>query len=137
MANIPECLVLGRIHPQQITALTTDLGDAKKREIVSTQLHHLGVSFSPDDLDPHLMLSRMRKMQFTPDASYLRWAEEWLLRLFQANQSAGYYAPQVFSKILLNKWGHTCWRARNRLRIGWIKFLLFSSLTRKLLLKNY
>jgi glycosyltransferase involved in cell wall biosynthesis len=136
MANIPECLVLGRIHPEQITALTTDLGDAKKREIVSTQLHHLGVSFSPEDLDPHLMLSRMRKMQFTPDASYMQWAEDWLLRLLQANQSARYYDPHIFSKILLNKWAHTCWRGRKRLRIGWIKFLFLSSLTRKLLSKN-
>jgi glycosyltransferase involved in cell wall biosynthesis len=137
MANIPECLVLGRIHFQQITALTTDLGNAKKREIVSTQLHQLGMSFSPADLDPHLMLSRMRKMQFTPDTSYLRWAEDWLLRLFQANQSARYYEPQIFSKILLNKWAHACWRARKDLRIGWIKFLLLSALTRKLLSKNY
>jgi len=137
MANIPECLVLGRIHPQQITALTIDLGDAKKRAIVSTQLHHLGVSFSPEDLDPHLMLSRMRKMQFTPDASYMQWAEDWLLRLLHANQSARYYDPHIFSKILLNKWAHTCWRARKHLRIGWIQFLLFSSLTRKLLSKHY
>jgi len=137
MANIPECLVLGRIHPQQITALTTDLGDAKKREIVSSQLQHLGVPFSPEDLDPHLMLSRMRKMLFTPDASYMRWAEEWLLRLLQANQSARYYEPQVFSKILLHKWAHTCWRARTHLKIGWIKFLLLSSLTRKIIFKNY
>jgi glycosyltransferase involved in cell wall biosynthesis len=136
MANIPECLVLGRIHSQQITALTTDLGDAKKREIVSTQLHNFGVSFSPKDLDPHLMLSRMRKMQFTPDASYMRWAEVWFLRLLQANQSARYYEPHVFSKILLNKWAHTCWRARKRLRIGWIKSLILSSLTRKLLFKK-
>ncbi len=137
MANIPECLVLGRIHPQQITALTIDLGDEKKREIVSTQLHNLGVSFSPKDLDPHLMLSRMQKMQFTPDASYIRWAEEWLLRLFQANQSARYYEPHIFSKILLYKWVHACWRARKRLGIGWMKYLLLSSLTKKLLLEKY
>ena len=136
LGNLPECLVYGRIHPQQITGQTTDLGDTKKREIISKQLKELGVTFSQDDLDPHLMLSRMRKMQFTPDASYMRWAEEWLLRLLQANQSARYYEPHVFSKILLNKWAHTCWRARKRLRIGWIKFLLLSSLTRKLLLKN-
>ena len=137
MANIPECLVLGRIHPQQITALTTDLGDEKKREIVGTQLNHLRVDFSPEDLNPHLMLSRMRKMQFTPDASYVRWAEEWLLRLFQANQSGRYYEPQIFSKILMNKWGHICWRARKKLRVGWIKFLFLSPLTRTLLSKYY
>ncbi|MFZ1746523.1 MAG: glycosyltransferase family A protein [Nitrospirales bacterium] len=137
MANIPECLVLGRIHPQQITVLTPDLGDAKKQEIVGNQLHNLGVSFSQEDLAPHLMLSRMRKMQFTPDVSYVQWAEKWLIRLLQANQSTRYYEPHVFSKILLYKWAHTCWRARKRLRIGWIRSLFLSPLTRKLLAKNY
>ena len=38
LGNLPECLVYGRIHPQQITGQTTDLGDAKKQEIISQQL---------------------------------------------------------------------------------------------------
>ena len=136
MANIPECLVLGRIHHQQITALTPDLGDEKKRQIISAQLEDLGVSFSPEDLDPHLMLSRMRKMQFAPDAKYIRWAEEWLLRLLQANQTARKYESHFFSKILLMKWAHSCWMARKHLGIVWIKTLLHSALTRKLLFKT-
>ncbi len=133
MANIPECLVLGRIHSQQITTLTPDLGDAKKHQIIGTQLKNLGVSFSPEDLTPHLMLSRMRKMQFSPDATYLRWAEEWLLRLFHANQSARQYEFHSYSKILLTKWAYACWMARKEVGIGWWQYFFHSSLTRKLL----
>jgi glycosyltransferase involved in cell wall biosynthesis len=136
MANIPECLVLGRIHAQQITTLTPVLGDAKKRQIIGAQLHHLGVSFSPEDLDAHLMLSRMRKMQFTPDAAYRRWTEAWLLRLLQANRLTRQYDPRAYSKVLLMKWAYTCWVSRKRLGIGWIKALLHSILTRELLLNQ-
>ena len=66
LGNLPECLVYGRIHPQQITGQTTDLGDTKKQEIISGQLKELGVPFFPNDLAPHLTLSRMRKSQFIP-----------------------------------------------------------------------
>lgn len=134
MANIPECLVLGRIHAQQITALTQDLGDAKKYEIISAQLKNLGVSFSKGDLGSHLMLSRMRKMQFAPDQAYIGWAEHWLLRLLRANQITGHYQSQIYSRILFMKWAYVCWMARKNLRIGWLPCLFHSSLTRKLLL---
>ena len=133
MANIPECLVLGRIHSEQITVLTPDLGDEKKRQIIGTQLQELGVSFAPEDLDPHLMLSRMRKMQFTPDAAYLRWAEDWLLRLLHANQVTKKYHSRIYSKILFMKWAHACWVARKNMGMGGITTLLRSSLTRQLL----
>lgn len=86
LGNIPECLVYGRIHPQQITEQTQSLGDVKKHEIISGQLHELGVTFSSNDLEPHLTLSRMRKSQFIPDAAYLEWAKEWLGQLQQANK---------------------------------------------------
>jgi glycosyltransferase involved in cell wall biosynthesis len=135
MANIPECLVLGRIHPQQITALTTDLGDAKKREIISGQLHKLGVAYCPEDLDRHLMLSRMRKMQFTPDASYIQWAEEWLLGILQGNRINKIYSPNTFSTIISKKWIHVCWVARKRLGMSAILHMIQSRLTKALLIK--
>ena len=52
VGNLPQCLVYGRIHPQQITGQTPDLGDTKKQEIISGQLQELGVTFSLQDLNP-------------------------------------------------------------------------------------
>ena len=130
VGNLPECLVYGRIHPQQITGQTTDLGDAKKQEIISGQLHELGVTFSQKDLHPHLTLSRMRKSNFVPDADYLQWAKEWLERLHQANQRTHCYAEPTFSQVLSQKWLQACWTARKK--VGWkiLKYFFSSSLSK-------
>ncbi len=134
IGNIPECLVYGRIHPQQITGQTPDLGDAKKQEIISVQLQELGVTFSPNDFLPHLTLSRMRKSEFIPDKAYLTWAHEWLGRLQQANTRTLRYAEPAFSHALGEKWLLVCWTARKNL--GWtaLKFFLSSSLRKEALL---
>ena len=125
LGNLPECLVYGRIHPQQITGQTPDLGDAKKQEIISGQLNELGVPFSPNDLEPHLTLSRMRKSNFIPDADYLEWAREWLWRLQQANTQSRRYAGPAFSRALSEKWFQACWTARPK--IGWAIWKYFFS----------
>ncbi len=133
LGNIPECLVYGRIHPEQITGQTPGLGDAKKREIISGQLHELGVPFSQKDLDPHLTLSRMRKSQFIPDRAYLEWAQEWLVRLQQANTLTHSYAEPAFSHALREKWLQICWTARTK--VGWViwKYFFSSSLSKNVL----
>lgn len=125
VGNLPECLVYGRIHPQQITGQTPDLGDEKKQEIISTQLQELGVTFSPDDFHPHLTLSRMRKSEFIPDGDYLTWARAWLLRLQQANTRTHRYAEPAFSSALGEKWLQACWAARKN--IGWTAWRYFLS----------
>jgi glycosyltransferase involved in cell wall biosynthesis len=132
LGNLPECLVYGRIHPQQITGQTPDLGDAKKHEIISGQLNELGVTFSPNDLEPHLTLSRMQKSNFIPDADYLDWAREWLLRLQQANTQSRRYADPAFSRALSEKWLQACWSARPK--IGWAiwKYFFSSSLSKNM-----
>ena len=133
LGNIPECLVYGRIHPEQITGQTQGLGDAKKQEIISGQLHELGVTFSEKDLNPHLTLSRMRKSQFIPDTAYLEWAQEWLVRLQQANKQTHRYAEPAFSHALCEKWLQTCWTARTK--VGWViwKYFFRSSLSKNML----
>jgi glycosyltransferase involved in cell wall biosynthesis len=123
LGNLPECLVYGRIHPQQITEQTPGLGDAKKHEIIGSQLQELGVSFSQDDLDTHLTLSRMRKSHFIPDTAYLEWSKEWLERLQQANTQTRCYAEPAFSHALSEKWLQVCWTARAK--IGWAVWRYF------------
>ena len=133
LGNLPECLVYGRVHPQQITGQTTDLGDAKKREIISKQLKELGVTFSPDDLDPHLTLSRMRKSRFIPDTSYLEWARKWLLLLQQANKQTHRYADPAFSRALGEKWLQACWTARTKISWAALRYFFSSSLSKNVL----
>lgn len=112
MGSLPRVLVLGRIHEGQITLRTNELGDAKKRAIVAGQLERLGVAFDASDLDPHLTLSRMRKLRFTPDAEYLDWAEDWLVRIGEANRRAARYDQRALQRALGEKWLRACWAAR-------------------------
>jgi len=130
VGNLPECLVYGRIHPQQITGQTPGLGDAKKQEIISGQLRELGVDFSQEDLHPHLTLSRMRKLNFVPDADYLHWAREWLEQLQQANQRTHCYAEPEFSQALSQKWLQACWMARSKVGWGVGKYFFNSTLSK-------
>ena len=113
LGNLPECLVYGRIHPEQITGQTFDLGDAKKREIVRGQLIELGVQYNETDLDPHLTLSRMRKLQFIPDLQYIQWAENWLQKILKANQKTRRYSQKALESAVGEKWMRTCWTGWN------------------------
>jgi len=130
LGNLPECLVYGRVHSQQITVKTNDLGNKKKQDIVMRQLQELGVSFTQDDLQPHLTLSRMRKIHFVPDREYLEWAREWLLRLQRANKHTHRYAEPAFSQALSEKWLQTCWLARDQLGWATLKYFFRSPLYR-------
>jgi hypothetical protein len=130
LGNLPECLVYGRIHPEQITGQTFDLGDAKKREIVRGQLTELGVCFSETDLDPHLTLSRMRKLHFVPDVQYIQWAENWLLRLLEANQKTHRYSQKALESAVGEKWMRTCGTAWTGIGLKAYQYFLRSPLRR-------
>ncbi len=133
LGNLPECLVYGRIHPEQITGQTPGLGDEKKQEIISRQLTELGMTFSQDDLEPHLMLSRMRKHHFIPDADYLDWARVWLARLQEANKQTHCYAEPAFSHALSQKWLQACWVARKSMGLAIGKYFFRSTLSKNVI----
>ena len=132
LANLPECLVYGRIHADQITSQTVELGDEKKRAIIRHQLNVLGVPYTEEDLGPHLTLSRMRKSQFTPDDDYLQWAENWLLKLQEANLQTHRYSQRAIAQAVREKWIRTCWAAWNGM--GWkaLKYYVHSPLRKSL-----
>ena len=129
MANFSDTLTRIRVHPAQITAQTAELGEAKKREIVSGQLSDLGVAFHQKDLIPHLTLSRMRKLRFTPDRAYLDWADAWLQSLIAANQKSQRYSAPVFQRTVSAKWAKACQAAANGMggagRMGWAAWQRF------------
>lgn len=129
MANFSDALTRVRVHPGQITAQTPELGDTKKREIVSGQLVDLGVAFRQEDLIPHLTLSRMRKFRFTPDHAYLDWADAWLQSLIAANRKTQRYSASVFQRTVSAKWAKACQAAANGMGgtggMGWTAWQRF------------
>jgi len=130
LGNLPQVLVFGRIHPDQNNPHTIALGLAKKRELAGVQLAELGIAFTDTDLERHFTLSRMRTLGFTPDRTYLEWAEAWLLKLQEANLQTQHYAEQAFALTLSEKWVQACWAARAGM--GWTvwKYFLRSPLSK-------
>ncbi len=134
IGNIPECLVYGRIHPQQITIQTTSLGDEKKKDIIGSLLKELQVPFQDPDLDAHLNLSRMRKMNFQPTIPYIKWATDWLPAILEGNAKVGRYSQRALLKAIWHKWA----KAYGTATLG-TKWQTKSSFVRlgKALLKHY
>lgn len=130
LGNLPEILVLGRVHDQQITGQTFDLGQAKKQEIASVQLTALGLAHDQDDLARHAILGRMGKLDYTPDQAFLDWTESWLLRLQEANRTARIYPEPAFTRVLGAYWLKACRRTSSRIGWGAWRRLLGSPLRR-------
>jgi hypothetical protein len=124
LANLPEVLAFGRVHPyQDNTPQTIAVGRAKRQEIAGFQLADLGVAFTETDLERQFTLSRMRKLGVTPDRSYLEWAEAWLLKLQEANLRTQRYTERAFARTLGEKWVQACWAARAGM--GWTVWKYF------------
>ena len=123
LGNLPEVLVLGRVHDQQITGQTVDLGQAKKQEIARRQLRALGVEAGEEDLRRHAILGRLAKLDHRPDREFLEWAERWLRKLEDANQITSIYAEPIFSRVLGSYWMKACRRSSTAALSTWTRFL--------------
>ena len=86
--------------------------------------------FSEADLDPHLTLSRMRKLHFVPDVQYIQWAENWLLRLLEANQKTHRYSQKALESAVGEKWMRTCGAAWAGIGLQAYQYFLRSPLRR-------
>jgi glycosyltransferase involved in cell wall biosynthesis len=117
VGNLPEVLVRRRKHAQRTTEEQRDLVKKMRMMVYASQLTALGLRFSDTDLERHFLLRRMHKQKFTPDQTYLDWAEHWLLSLQDANDTAQAYPEPAFSHELGLFWAKTCLYAfRN---VGW------------------
>ncbi len=124
IGNLAEILVRGRIHEEQVTGQTFELGMSKKREIAAAQLADLGVPHTEQDLQRHTALGRMGKLGFAPDREYLEWAETWLRGLEQANRAAACYPEPAFTQVLSELWLKACRRTSSSIGLtAWRRFL--------------
>ncbi len=118
LSNLPEVLVRRRLHVQQVTKMRADRVGQSRQAVYANQLSELGVPFTTDDLERHGSLRGMQKQKFTPDDSYVEWAEHWLLLLSKANCRTMTYPEPEFSRLLRKLWLGVCWRSR--LSVGWL-----------------
>ena len=116
LGNLPEVLVHGRRHDEQITGQTEDLGRRLKGRIAAVQLERLDLSFSDDDLLNHYRLPRLRRLEHDIDAAYLDWAEDWLTRIGAANRRHARYPQAALRRVLGQMWLKACRAAPGGMR---------------------
>lgn len=117
LAGLPRVLVRRRVHDRQTTRVQSARAQAARSDIVARQLRSLGVAFTADDVERHLLLRSMRKQGFRPDRKYLDWAEGWLGKLRAANAGGRHFPEPAFSQIIGTLWLKACWHAAGT--VGW------------------
>lgn len=113
LANLGEILVCGREHKGRFTGRTGDLGRDRKMALYREMLGLLEVDCTGDDLARHYHLTRSNAPGSAEE--YVRWAEDWLLRLKRANEARARFPRDAFRRVLAAVWCVVCWNARREL----------------------
>jgi hypothetical protein len=107
ISSIPEPLYLYRIHPEQVSRREKGSQIKFARQIKLMQLEELGLLPNEVELDLHDAISCWQLMG---DKLVLKQAEEWLVKLKQANQQRSMYPEPAFSQVLGKYWFSLCLR---------------------------
>ncbi|MDZ7839983.1 MAG: glycosyltransferase family A protein [Gammaproteobacteria bacterium] len=113
LANMGEILVCGREHEGRFTGRTAELGRDRKMALFREMLTRLEVDCGDEDLARHYHLTRSNPPE--PAEEYVRWAEQWLRRLKQANDACPCFPREAFLRVLAAVWCVVCWHARREL----------------------
>lgn len=105
LANVPEVLLRYRLHPRQVVRKYETEKLASARIIRQSQLEYLGISPAEGELDLHQALSTWR---FEAKPDFIAATHAWLIKLKTANEAAGIYPPEVFSRVLGQRWTAIC-----------------------------
>lgn len=122
-ANIPEPLLLYRIHAQQMTqAYSVDMKITENLKVQAFMLNKLGIF--PTSHEGYLHLSSVfADKRYLPE-SHLDDLEVWLKSLLQQNTSVGSYDQLVLRRVVEHFWLVACENnAANGLSIFW-KYML-------------
>ena len=105
LANINAPLVKYRIHSSSTSALKAAKQLESIEKIVSAQLQNIGVAPSSEELALHVQIGLL---EVPKGKAAVRAAENWLLKLRDANLKAGYYPASVFNAVVALKWYEVC-----------------------------
>jgi hypothetical protein len=116
---LPRVLGSYRVHPRNITHREQACASGCLERVYRSQLVRLGLQPTTGELALHMQLS---KLTFgTPRQAVLA-AEQWLLKLDQANALAGLYDRQPFRETLGDRWYGVCHSACGDGLWTWRKF---------------
>ncbi|NJL53841.1 glycosyltransferase [bacterium] len=129
LANLPETLVLYRIHPQQIgQAYSKQLRKTESKRIWRRLSSELGIKASEQHIELH---DQIYRSELSNSREFVCRSEAWFRKLIAANRGCNYYyAEPEFSRYLADRWYAICDQARNL--GGWLALKFwFSPLSEK------
>ena len=100
LANLPRYLTLYRLGGDSHRDVA--LAERLKTQIAESQLHHLGIDHNESDLRRHHQLRNLKG--FDPDAEYIDWCEEWLLKLVATNAVNHCFPEPDFAVAAAERW---------------------------------
>lgn len=119
LANLPEVLVLYRLHPRQVTETRSANQAALSGKVRARELARLGLALTAEEFELHQRLS-LFTLEESRDA--LSRAERWLQRLLDANEAQGVYPEREFASVVGQRWFFTCRGATRLGRWTWRKY---------------
>jgi glycosyltransferase involved in cell wall biosynthesis len=100
IVNLPDVLLLYRVHDRSITQGHTQQLQADNRSIHLRQLQRLGLAPTPEELDLHEALAHWR-LQSTQEFAHR--ANQWLDKLLIANRATGFLPDIALARFVAQK----------------------------------
>ncbi|MFA5393583.1 MAG: glycosyltransferase family 2 protein [Candidatus Ratteibacteria bacterium] len=105
LANIPEVLLVYRVHSKSITNSNENIEFEDVQRINRISIQNLGIGFSREEL----LIYRKYPIDFKPE--FLIKFHSWLQKLQKANSIKQIYPEPEFSQALSEEWFCACYRS--------------------------
>lgn len=104
LANIPEVLLLYRLHPASVGKTRSDEQAERTRKVTVRQIRSLGIVPSEGELAIH------SRVFFGPfgGIDFVNASESWLLKLIRANRSVRLHEPDLFEREMYHVYFNVC-----------------------------
>jgi glycosyltransferase involved in cell wall biosynthesis len=110
LANLPRVLLHRRIHAGRVTREHADLVKAMNMAVTGRQLDALGLDYTPEELELHFLIPRIRKGTAV-DRALLERISAWLERIPAADRDARIYDARALRAVAGQFWLLACLRA--------------------------
>ena len=105
-SNIPEVLLLYRLHPQQMgQSYSQEVRLSERKKALQSLFQTLGISPTSQELKIHEEIWQF-KLEYTKE--YIIKTERWFLKLRKANRKKKIYAEPNFTQYLGDRWFPIC-----------------------------
>ncbi len=119
LGNVPRVLLKYRIHSGGISRKSRNTQAETVQMVYRESFRRLGIEYEEDSGRIHSVLSVPKYPQ---NHTFMKEAEKWLIRLYEANNSTGCYDKEILSKTIGERWLSACSVSKTGIRDAWNRF---------------